>query len=198
MTESLNNQINLEMIYIPKGKYWMGTTNDEIERLCHKFNSDEFKRESPIHQVEVTSFLISKYPITQAQWEKIALRKDLKCEIDLPINPSYFQGNNSKENQYLPVENINWHQAQEFCQRLSKLTNRQYQLPTEVEWEYACKGSKNDNPDMVDIPFHYGETIAFSLANYQATTVYEEEIKGKYRNQTTPVNSFKPNGFWFI
>jgi formylglycine-generating enzyme required for sulfatase activity len=103
---------------------------------------------------------MAKYPITQAQWEAI-----------MGNNPSSFKGTNR------PVENVNWHQAQEFCQRLSQKTGKTYRLPSEAEWEYACRAETTS-------PFHFGETITADLANY-----------GSNCGQTTDVGSFSPNAF---
>ena len=76
----------------------------------------------------------------------------------------------------------------EFCERLSQLTGRKYRLPSEAEWEYACRAGTTT-------PFHFGETITGKLANYSATTIYSEESKGEYRQKTTPVGSFTANAF---
>jgi formylglycine-generating enzyme required for sulfatase activity len=86
------------------------------------------------------------------------------------------------------VEKVNWHDAIEFCARLSKLTGREYRLPSEAEWEYACRaGTKT--------PFHFGETITRELANYDASNTYADEAPGEYREKTTPVGQFSPNAF---
>jgi formylglycine-generating enzyme required for sulfatase activity len=119
-------------------------------------SSDEY----PQHPVNIAAFSMAKYPITQAQWEAI-----------MGNNPSNFKGANR------PVENVNWHQAQEFCQRLSQETGKTYRLPSEAEWEYACRAKTTT-------PFHFGETITADLANYEYN-----------RNQTTDVGSFPPNAF---
>jgi formylglycine-generating enzyme required for sulfatase activity len=76
----------------------------------------------------------------------------------------------------------------EFCERLSQLTGRKYRLPSEAEWEYACRAGTTT-------PFHFGETITGKLANYRATTIYGEEPEGEYRERTTPVGSFTANAF---
>ena len=83
---------------------------------------------------------------------------------------------------------MSWHDAVEFCARLSKHTGKQYRLPSEAEWEYACRAGTTT-------PFYFGETITGKLANYRATQTYAEELKGEYRQQTTPVGQFPPNAF---
>jgi formylglycine-generating enzyme required for sulfatase activity len=93
-------------------------------------------------------------------------------------NPAYFKG------EHRPVEQVCWDDAQEFCKRLSQRTGRSYRLPSEAEWEYACRGGTTT-------PFHFGPTITPELVNYP----YGSAEKGKYRAETTPVGSFPANGF---
>ena len=169
--EDLSNGVILEMVSIPGGKFMMGTEDEEIERLVKKFDWEYFRREKPQHEVIVQPFFLGKYPITQAQYHKV-----------MGENPSYFKGNN------LPVENVFWNNAVEFCQRLSQKTGREYRLPTEAEWEYAARaGTKT--------PFHFGATITTDLANYDGNYIYASEPKGKYRAETTTVGTFTPNAF---
>lgn len=106
-TEDLGNGVELEMISIPGGLFLMG--------------SDDFDDTRPIHRVTLSPFEMSKYPITQAQYEAV-----------MGSNPSHFKGDN------LPVESVSWHDAVEFCRRLSRQTGQHWRLPIEAEWEYAC------------------------------------------------------------
>ncbi|MFM8300669.1 MAG: SUMF1/EgtB/PvdO family nonheme iron enzyme, partial [Microcystis aeruginosa] len=166
----------IRMMYIPQGEFWMGTEDGEIERLVKKFGWDGFRSERPQHLVQVPAFYMSQTPITQAQWQAIAATA--KIDIDLETNPSRFIGDE------LPVESVKWYQATEFCKRLSRETKREYRLPSEAEWEYACRaGTKT--------PFHFGETITADLANYRATETYADEPTGRYRRKTTPVGYFQ-------
>jgi formylglycine-generating enzyme required for sulfatase activity len=191
-TEELGNSITLEMVAIPGGKFQMGTEEREIERLCEKYGLDWFKSEKPQHEVTVKPFFMGKYPITQAQWRAIASHTDLKVERDLKRNPSYFKGDNR------PVERVSWDDAVEFCARLSKLRGREYRLPSEAEWEYACRAGTST-------PFYFGETITTDLANYHGIDwkyegkvypgSYGEGPKGQYRRETTSVGQFPPNAF---
>jgi len=178
--EDLGNGITLEMVAIPEGTFLMGTEDEEIEKLVKKFNWEGFRRERPQHRVTVSSFYMGRYPITQAQWKAIAATA--KIDIDLETNPSKFKGDE------LPVEQVNWYDAIEFCARLSKLTGREYRLPSEAEWEYACRAGTTT-------PFYFGETITGELANYDAGYTYADEPKGEYREETTPVGQFPPNAF---
>lgn len=178
------------MVAIPGGTFWMGTDDPEIERLCKKYNWNDFRREKPQHQVTLSSFFMGKYPITQKQWQAIALLD--KVNIDLNPNPSHFTGDNR------PVEKVNWYEAVEFCQRLSRETGKDYRLPSEAEWEYACRAGTTT-------PFYFGETITTDLANYRGidveyenneySVIYALESKGQYRAKTIPVGQFPPNAF---
>jgi formylglycine-generating enzyme required for sulfatase activity len=179
-SEDLGNDITLEMIAIPGGTFTMGTEDEEIERLIKKFGWEGFRWERPQHRVTVSSFYMGRYPITQSQWKAIAATA--KIDIDLETNPSRFKGDE------LPVESVNWYQATEFCKRLSRETKQEYRLPSEAEWEYACRAGTTT-------PFYFGETITGKFANYRASETYAEEAKGEYRQQTTPVGQFPPNAF---
>ncbi|ARI81949.1 formylglycine-generating enzyme family protein [Microcystis aeruginosa] len=170
----------IRMMYIPQGEFWMGTEDEEIERLVKKFRWDAHKRERPQHLVKVPAFYMSQTPITQAQWQAIAATA--KIDIHLETNPSAFKGDE------LPVERVNWYEATEFCKRLSRKTKREYRLPSEAEWEYACRAGTTT-------AFHFGETITADLANYRAYQTYADEPTGEYRQQTTPVGQFPPNAF---
>ncbi|MEA5595700.1 SUMF1/EgtB/PvdO family nonheme iron enzyme [Rivularia sp. UHCC 0363] len=170
-SEDLKNNTTLDMVVIPGGSFMMGTPKDEKNRMDN---------ESPQHQVTVQSFLMGKYPVTQAQWKAVAALP--KINRDLKLEPSKFKGN------HLPIEQVSWYDAVEFCDRLSQYTGKQYRLPSEAEWEYACRAGTTT-------PFHFGETITGELANYNANETYADESKGKYQNKTTTVGQFPPNAF---
>ncbi len=157
----------LEMVAIPSGKFVMGSPPDEPER---------YDDESPQHEVTVLPFFIGKYPVTQAQWRAVAALPPVNRK--LKPDPSRFKGDNR------PVEQISWWDAVEFCQRLARETGRPYRLPTEAEWEYACRaGTKT--------PFYFGETITTDLANYYGNYTYGDGSKGKSLGGTTPVDHFQ-------
>ncbi|MCA2921183.1 MAG: SUMF1/EgtB/PvdO family nonheme iron enzyme [Microcystis sp. M038S1] len=184
--EDLGNGITLEMVAIPEGTFTMGTEDEEIERLVKKLRWEGFRRERPQHEVTIKPFDLGKYPITQAQWKAIADRQDLKVEKDLNHNPASSKDRSDSDRR--PVEKVNWYDAVEFCARLSKLTGGEYRLPSEAEWEYACRAGTTT-------PFYFGETITGELANYCASNTYAEQAKGEYRPDTTPVGQFPPNAF---
>ncbi len=177
--EKLGNDITLDMVFIPGGKFLMGTEDAEIEKLCKEYNEEKFRWEKPQHQVTVQPFFMGKYQVTQAQWREIANRTDLKKnrELDLDSDPSRLKGDDR------PVESVSWEDAVEFCDRLSKYTQRLYRLPSEAEWEYACRAGTTT-------PFHFGETITTDLANYDGNKIYSNGVKGVYREKTTEVGSF--------
>ncbi len=97
-------------------------------------------------------------------------------------NPAYFKGENR------PIDNVSWEDASAFCQQLSQKTGNLYRLPSEAEWEYACRAGTT-------MPFHFGETIATNLANYDGNYTYGQGIKETHRNQTISVGSFPANAF---
>lgn len=164
--ETLPGNSSLEMVAIPGGAFLMGSPEDEPEH-----QDDEF----PQHEVTVEPFFMGAYPITQSQWRAVAELPQVERELD--PDPSNFKGANR------PVEQISWYDAVEFCARLSVLTNRQYRLPTEAEWEYACRAGTNT-------PFHFGETITSELANYDASSEYNGGPEGEDRGETTSVEYF--------
>jgi formylglycine-generating enzyme required for sulfatase activity len=160
--EDLGNGITLEMVSIPGGSFRMGSPDHEKDRMS---------RESPQFEVMVPAFFMGRYAVTQAQYEAIANH-----------NPSDFTGKNR------PVENVSWYEAQDFCQKLSQKTGRTYRLPSESEWEYACRADTTT-------AFHFGATLTTDLGNYNGSFSYQTEPEGQYREQTTAVGQFLPNAF---
>ncbi len=168
-TEDLGDGITLEMVAIPGGKFMMGSPEGERSQ-----------REKPQHEVTVQPFFMGKYPVTQVQWRSVAALS--RVNRDLNPDPSHFKGNNR------PVDQVSWDDVVEFCARLSIRTGRQYLLPSEAEWEYACRAETTT-------PFHFGKTITDKLANYYATNTFAKEAQGENRRETTPVDAFPPNAF---
>ncbi|MDJ0704513.1 MAG: formylglycine-generating enzyme family protein [Leptolyngbyaceae cyanobacterium MO_188.B28] len=164
-TEDLGGGVTLDMVAIPGGFFNMGSPEDE------DYPSDE----KPQHRVTINPFWMGKYPVTQAQWGAIATLP--KIERALDPNPSTFKDS------ACPVENISWCDAVEWCLRLSRHTGRSYRLPSEAEWEYACRAGG-------ETPFHFGETITPKLANYNGNHPYKDGPRGIYRRQTSPIGEF--------
>jgi formylglycine-generating enzyme required for sulfatase activity len=170
--ETLPEGLNLEMVAIPSGKFTMGSPESEHER---------YDDEGPQHEVTVPPFFMGKYAVTQAQWRLVAGLPQVERELD-DVDPSNFKGSD------YPVERVSWLDAEEFCLRLSVVTGREYRLPSEAQWEYACRAGTTS-------PFHFGETITGKIANYSSDIVYREEKKAKSRDTTIAVGSFPPNQF---
>ncbi|HEY9657177.1 MAG TPA: formylglycine-generating enzyme family protein [Allocoleopsis sp.] len=164
--EKLGDTVGLDMILVPGGSFKMGSPDDEPER------SDA---EGPQHNVTVPTFFMGRYPVTQAQWRFVAELSQINRELD--PDPSHFKGDNQ------PVEQVSWYDAVEFCDRLSAYTERNYRLPTEAEWEYACRAGTTT-------PFHFGKTITTDLANYNGNSTYNDGTEGEYQGKTTPVDYF--------
>jgi formylglycine-generating enzyme required for sulfatase activity len=156
-TENLGNGIIIEMVYIPGGTFIMGSPKTEAESRDN---------EKPQHQVTIQPFFMGKYTATQAQWKAVAQLP--KIERDLDPDPSYFKGDNR------PVEMVSWLDAVEFCARLSKKTGRNYRLPSEAQWEYACRAQTTT-------AYCFGENLTNELANLGS--------------QTTDVGKYPPNAF---
>jgi len=162
LTEYLGNGISLEMVEIPGGKFAMGSPKGEKE---------QYPDEVPQHTVTIQPFFIGKFAVTQEQYQVITGK-----------NPSNFKG--AKR----PVESVSWDLAIAFCDQLSQKTGKMYRLPTEAEWEYACRAGTTT-------PFNFGETMTTEIANYEGNYTYGSAPKGQYRRQTTDVSSFPPNAF---
>jgi len=147
--EDLGGNVTLEMVYIPDGTFMMGFSPEEKEAV---------QSDSPQHEVIVLPFSMSRYPVTQRQWRAV-----------MDTNPSHFKGDNR------PVERVSWNDTVEFCQRLFDMTDRDYRIPSEAEWEYACRAR-------TITPYYFGEGITTELANYNS-------------HETTDVGDFPPNAF---
>jgi formylglycine-generating enzyme required for sulfatase activity len=158
--------IALEMVAIPGGTFMMGSPAGEAAR-----HDDE----GPQRPVTVAPFFLGKFEITQAQWRIVARWPQVARPLD--AEPAHFKGDD------LPVEQVSWHDAVEFCARLSQRTGRAYRLASEAEWEYAARAGTTT-------PFHFGATITPEIANYDGNYPYGKGAKGEYRQRTTPVGSF--------
>ncbi|MDX2230730.1 MAG: formylglycine-generating enzyme family protein [Leptolyngbyaceae cyanobacterium bins.349] len=192
--ELLKDGIELELVAIPGGTFVMGAP--KLEEGWHP-------NQSPQHVVTVPSFWMSRTPITQVQWSAIATLPPVQRRLS--PNPSCFSGANR------PVEQVSWQDAIEFCARLSAFTQRLYRLPSEAEWEYACRARPMPAATLatediwslaeVSAPFHFGPTITTDLANYSGVNwefdgrlcskgFYGQGPTGCDRRETTDVASF--------
>jgi formylglycine-generating enzyme required for sulfatase activity len=160
-TEPLDADCGLVMMHLPAGFFVMGSILTE-----------GFPDEKPQHQVSVASFFLGRITVTQRQWNA-GMRRPLPCRAKGPD---------------MPLDRVNWFQAEEFCARLAHLTGRGYRLPSEAEWEYACRAGTTT-------PFSFGPTITTDMANYVGKHLYGREPVGVYRGRTVPGGSLPPNGF---
>lgn len=161
--KEFTNSIGMKFVWIKSGTFMMGSPKEEKER----------KDDETQHKVTLTKgFYMGVYTVTQEQWQAV-----------MGNNPSDFKGEKN-----LPVESVSWDDCQEFIKKLREKDKKPYRLPTEAEWEYACRaGTKT--------PFHFGETISTEQANYNGNFVYGTGKKGVYRKKTTPVGSFPANAW---
>jgi len=165
-TENIGNGVTLDMVAIPDGSFVMGSPTSEAERRDN---------EGPQRTVNISPFFIGKYPVTQEQYQAV-----------MGNNPSLFKG--FFKSKQLPVDNVTWDGVVAFCHKLSQKTGKTYRLPSEAEWEYACRAGTTT-------PFYFGETITPDLVNYDGNYPYGAAPKGLYRKETTDVGSFPPNAF---
>jgi formylglycine-generating enzyme required for sulfatase activity len=165
-TENIGNGVSLEMVKIPGGRFLMGAPKTEAQRRSS---------EGPQHYVDVAEFFMGKYAVTQGQWEAVMGNNPFRIQ-------SWFKRASR------PVEGVSWYNATKFCQKLSQITGKKYSLPSESQWEYACRARTTT-------PFYFGETITSELVNYRGSSTYADAPKGEYRGKTTNVGIFPPNAF---
>ena len=169
--QELTKEIAITTLHIPAGEFQMGSSDKEVDRSTS---------EAPQHRVQLQSFFLGQTPVTQAQWKLVAGWP--KLAVDLNPQPSRFKGANR------PVEQVSWEEAMEFCRRLSQRTELSYTLPSEAQWEYACRAGTTT-------PFAFGDTLTPDLANYDGNYTYGSGPKGTYREKTTDVGSFLANAW---
>ena len=165
--QPLTNSIGIKLVFIPKGKFLMGSPETEKER-----GNDETQYKVMISQ----NFYMGSTEVTQAQWIAV-----------METNPSGGKGDQ------LPVEKVDWDEAVDFCKRLSELpeeknAGRKYRLPTEAEWEYACRAGTTT-------PFHFGSQLNGTQANFDGNKPYGTDTKGPYLKKTTIVGTFQANAW---
>ena len=157
-----DDALPLQMVLIPGGTFTMGSPEDEPDRE---------DSEGPQHQVTVPAFFMGRYPITQAQYASL-----------METNPATAYNADRFVAPDKPVIGVSWEDAVAFCDRLTTLTDRPYRLPSEAEWEYACRAG-------TQTPFYVGHTLTDELANYNASEPYGGGPIGRYRKETTLFSS---------
>jgi formylglycine-generating enzyme required for sulfatase activity len=173
----------MKLAPIPAGKFQMGSPASEAER-------DENESQ---HEVEITKpFWMGVYEVTQSEYAKVMGKSRVEgAKVHNSRNHgSRFHAKAGGGPDH-PVENIRWNHAVEFCNRLSaqpaeKKAGRSYRLPTEAEWEYACRAGTTT-------PFHYGLSLSSTQANFNGNYPYGMADKGPYLRRTSKVGSYKPN-----
>lgn len=180
-SEVLTNSVGISLKKISAGKFMMGAPETE---------SGSRIDERPVHQVEITRpFWLGVYEVTQAEYLKVT-----------GANPSFFSPNGdgrakvqSLDSGKLPVEQVSWEDATAFCEKLSalpeeKASGRVYRLPTEAEWQYACRAG-------TVTPFHFGDAMGSADANINGNFPYGGAPRGVFLGRTAPVGSYRPNAF---
>jgi formylglycine-generating enzyme required for sulfatase activity/energy-coupling factor transporter ATP-binding protein EcfA2 len=170
VVEELEEGIILEMVEVLGGEFMMGSPEEEEEGKWW---------ERPTHKVKISPFLIGKYPITREQWRLVATLP--KVELDLKADPSTYGEEGVPEsiiNRY-PVTTFTWYEAVEFCKRLSRLSGQkgkgyQYRLPSEAQWEYACRAG-------TETPYHWGQKITPALGNYIKKSLARPTPVGRFQ-----------------
>ena len=173
LTLDLGGGVTMKLLPIQAGEFLMGSAQspEEVARLAGG-KPVWFKMEHPLHRVKITKpFYLGKYEVTQAQWRAV-----------MGNNPAKFKGDR------LPVEQVSWNDCQEFCRKLSRRMGCEVRLPTEAEWEYACRAGTTS-------PFYFGDTISTDQANYNGNYTYGSGRKGVYREKTVWVGSFSANAW---
>ncbi len=171
--EIITNSIGMKLALIPTGKFRMGSPRSEAER----------ESEESQHEVTITKpFYMGVYEVTQAEYMKL---------MD-PKNQAHFNSDRGGGAEY-PMEDVLWTEADEFCRKLTALPDeiragRKYRLPTESEWEYACRAGTTT-------AFHFGESISSRQANFNGNFPYGNAEKGQYLRRTVKVGSYQPNNF---
>ena len=146
------NGIKYNMVWVEGGTFRMGATSEQ---------GSEISDEKPVHSVTLSGYYIGKTEVTQALWQAV-----------MGSNPSYFEGDD------LPVEQVSWDDCQEFIRKLNSLTGQNFRLPTEAEWEFACRGGNNSRG------------YKYSGSNYIDNVAWYDGNSG---DKTHPVATKSPN-----
>jgi formylglycine-generating enzyme required for sulfatase activity len=170
----IKNSIGMQLAFIPQGKFLMGSPASEPDR-----GEDEFQ-----HEVQITRpFYLGVYEVTQAEYQQV-----------MRASPSHFNRKQvGQDTSRFPVEDVSWKDATEFCRRLSELpgeraAGRVYRLPTEAEWEYACRAGTQTATS-------FGDRLDSTQANFDGTHPYNRAAKGPELERTTAVGSYRPNAW---
>jgi formylglycine-generating enzyme required for sulfatase activity len=188
------SEIMPEFVFIKGGAFPMGSRESETDRGMNE----------TLHQVKVCDFYMAKHTITVSQFERFIIETNYKTDADKDGGSFMWNGkkwnkkpgvnwccdvNGEKQkNTRHPVIHVSWNDAYEYCQWLSKKCDDSFRLPTEAEWEYACRA------DTIT-PFNTGNNLTTDQANYNGNYPYKNNPKGKFLGKTTPVDSYPPNAW---
>ncbi len=180
-------------VFIKGGTYLMGSPENEPG------SKDETQ-----HPVMVGNLCMAKYPVTIAQFETFIRETDFRTEADTGNGSFIWNGSHSSKKSGInwrydtrgdlqhdkqhPVIHVSWNDASAYCEWLSKKTGQAFRLPTEAEWEYACRAGTTT-------PFYTGANLAIDQANYNGFDIYQNHPKSRYIGDTTPVGQYPPNGW---
>jgi len=195
--EAINSKIPpRNFVRIPTGEFAMGSPEGEVDR-----SSNETQ-----HQVKVSEFYLSKYAVTLAEFKQFIDESGYQTDAEKENNSEIWNGEEwenkegvnwrhgvsgnerASEEENHPVLHVSWNDAVAYCKWMSNKTGKSFRLPTEAEWEYACRAGTTT-------PFNTGENLTTAQANYNGNYPYNNNQKGKYRENTVPVDSFEPNAW---
>jgi formylglycine-generating enzyme required for sulfatase activity len=172
-----------ELVLIPTGRFEMGSS--EIERATAMKSGSQkawLARETPQHWVSIAySFALARHPVTVGQWRQFARATGWESMSDTDWNAPGFAQTDEH-----PVVAVSWYDVQKYLSWLTAKTGQLYRLPSEAEWEYACRAGTHT-------AFSFGEDISTERANYDGNFTYNNGVKGEFRQGTTRVDAFQPN-----
>jgi formylglycine-generating enzyme required for sulfatase activity len=174
------NAVGMRLVRVPAGTFLMGSPPVEEGRY-----DDEHQ-----HEVEIThAFWLGAHEVTQEQYRTVT-----------GANPSFFAATGAGHDRVkgldtrnFPVESVSWQEAVAFCKKLSELpaerrARRTYRLPTEAEWEYACRAGSST-------PFHFGRSLAAAQANCNGNFPYGGAARGVFLRRTAAAGAYGPNAW---
>jgi formylglycine-generating enzyme required for sulfatase activity len=187
--ERLSEEVSIELMEIPEGTFQMGLSRNDANAVLQEFlktgmNQEQARAtvasEMPSGRVTVVSFYLQRTEVTQDQWAVVS--KFPRVHLDLNSHPSRFAGTG------LPVESISWDEALEFCARLSRKTSRPYRLPSEAEWEYACRAGTSST-------FYTGEALTDQISTFNTQLPWGKVRARSSFGQTRPSKHGSANAF---
>ena len=207
-TLSATTTVPANFVLIRGGEFTMGSPEGEVGRVEAKAVAQKYgiKYSETQHQVRVSTFYMSKYAVTVAEFRKFVGATGYRTDAEKGGFSFIVDGNQLKKGEGVnwrygvsgqvrpqsednhPVLHVSWNDAVAYCQWMSRQTGKRFRLPTEAEWEYACRAGSTTT-------FNTGQNLTTAQANYNGNFPYKNNPKGVYRMNTVPVGSFAPNGW---